>query len=230
MKRNNFTLIELLVVVALIAILLSILLPSLSKARRVAKITVCVSNTSEIGKAIYLHFNDNDNRFPDRVGGSHAGYNWVGHKGIRSDRRSNVTDRPLNKYLGYDDNSIEVEVAKCPLDYYKNRYAGVTSYWKGSGSSYMGTAFNGIRDLDINSKGIHHAQVIRPASMVAIGEIGAVHYAMPYTPFDLAGQWHSPGKARYAVNYVDGHSGNVTVERGSGITHSFDKIDFRNRN
>lgn len=51
-RRAGFTLIELLVVVAIIALLLSILLPSLSGAREQGKRAKCLANLSSIGKAI----------------------------------------------------------------------------------------------------------------------------------------------------------------------------------
>ena len=60
MKR--FTLIELLVVVAIIGILTSILMPSLSKARIKAKKAVCMANTSQIGKAFIMNSDNHDGR------------------------------------------------------------------------------------------------------------------------------------------------------------------------
>jgi prepilin-type N-terminal cleavage/methylation domain-containing protein/prepilin-type processing-associated H-X9-DG protein len=54
-KREGFTLIELLVVVAIIALLISILLPSLSKAREQAKAAVCGSRLKSFGQASALY-------------------------------------------------------------------------------------------------------------------------------------------------------------------------------
>ncbi|MCM8528247.1 MAG: prepilin-type N-terminal cleavage/methylation domain-containing protein [Lentisphaeraceae bacterium] len=61
---KKFTLIELLVVVAILGILLSILLPSLSKAREKGRDAVCKSNNRQIGTAMMLYTDSNDYRFP----------------------------------------------------------------------------------------------------------------------------------------------------------------------
>jgi prepilin-type N-terminal cleavage/methylation domain-containing protein/prepilin-type processing-associated H-X9-DG protein len=57
--RLGFTLIELLVVVAIIALLVAILLPSLSKSREQARNVVCMSNLQEIGLAFNYYGQDN---------------------------------------------------------------------------------------------------------------------------------------------------------------------------
>ena len=62
--RTKFTLIELLVVVAILGILVSILLPSLSSARASARQAICLSNMKQTAIAAYNYGNDNKQALP----------------------------------------------------------------------------------------------------------------------------------------------------------------------
>lgn len=64
MARNAFTLIELLVVIAIISLLVSILLPSLQKARNLAKQVVCMSNQKGAGFGLAMYAEDHDGWLP----------------------------------------------------------------------------------------------------------------------------------------------------------------------
>lgn len=64
MKKHGFTLIELLVVVAIISLLVSILLPSLTKARELARKVRCAANLKGIGVGVYLYSSDHDEALP----------------------------------------------------------------------------------------------------------------------------------------------------------------------
>ncbi|MBN1944013.1 MAG: prepilin-type N-terminal cleavage/methylation domain-containing protein [Phycisphaerae bacterium] len=81
-NKKGFTLIELLVVIAILSLLVSILLPSLQKAKLLARRVLCLTRLKSIGSSLYLYMNDNHDRGP--IGFSYGGdsfnykYPWSG--------------------------------------------------------------------------------------------------------------------------------------------------------
>lgn len=93
--RRGFTLIELLVVVAIIALLIGILIPSLSKAREAARIAVCQSNVGSTAKAVQIYLGNERGFFPPHYmyGSDPTSRQWL----MKDQQTSNPN--PLNGYI-----------------------------------------------------------------------------------------------------------------------------------
>ena len=82
-KRHGFTLIELLVVIAIIALLLAVVVPSLKRAKDIAKRAVCASRLRQVGVAITNYSQSFDN-LPDTMdvnGNPEFGHGYALYRG-----------------------------------------------------------------------------------------------------------------------------------------------------
>ena len=78
--KQNFTLVELLIVIAIIGVLASLLVPALKSARGAARQATCINNQKQIGLAIMMYTDDNDQSIPHAYA---PGYGWGWDSQIR---------------------------------------------------------------------------------------------------------------------------------------------------
>jgi prepilin-type N-terminal cleavage/methylation domain-containing protein/prepilin-type processing-associated H-X9-DG protein len=64
-RKNGFTLIELLVVISIIAMLLSIMMPALGRAKLIAENVICKAGLHQYALAGHIFLNDSDEKFPN---------------------------------------------------------------------------------------------------------------------------------------------------------------------
>src|SRR4051812_40722942 len=98
--RRAFTLVEMLVVLGIIVIVISLLLPALTRARKQAAVTKCLAQMREVGIAIGQYLNDNGNVLPEAVATDSPDDEAHGAEAI---------DRQLAKYLTRD-----YKIWRCP--------------------------------------------------------------------------------------------------------------------
>ncbi len=107
--RRAFTLVELLVVIGIIAVLIGVLLPTLSNARESANRTKCLSNMRQIVIAFTMYLNDNDGRFPRPAqAGKPLREDWVHFQ-----RNQDPENGAIAKYVS---RPLNHAVFRCPTD------------------------------------------------------------------------------------------------------------------
>jgi prepilin-type processing-associated H-X9-DG protein/prepilin-type N-terminal cleavage/methylation domain-containing protein len=100
-RRSGLTLVELLVVIGIIAVLISVLLPSLNKARSAANVVVCASNMRTIGQFFQIYQNNNNGNLPPAMQPNTFYYatTWpmfINYKPVVSDTTWDAVDKNLS--------------------------------------------------------------------------------------------------------------------------------------
>ena len=192
-QRGGFTLIELLVVVAIIALLISILLPALSEAKKRAQETVCASNIRQMGLGLRHYLDDNMGFYPgDHLETGGANGSWIAwaprirkymdsttdvfwcpstDNGVRWQKRQGGAQRSFLRFLGY-------EPGEAPLkgrEFFSYGYNGwgvrvFTSIRRNQQHLGLGGHAQGsIDDRDGNHE-LQESKIKRPEEMIAIGD------------------------------------------------------------
>lgn len=127
-KMKKFTLLELVVVISIFGILMTILLPSLRKAKEASMLAVCISNHSQINTAAWAFSVQNNNHFMPAVRPDDT----FGGSGTSAGLQYGWDDSLLEGYLGsipkqdrlgrHPEYDSTFEVFKCPADYIDSNY------------------------------------------------------------------------------------------------------------
>ncbi|WDE99338.1 type II secretion system protein [Lentisphaera profundi] len=213
--KKNFTLIELLVVVAIIGILASLLLPSLSKARAKAKQAVCLSQLKQLNFALYNYTDDNDGKYPHTYKNGNSDIVTWDDLISGYDGRASLTPTEMKQSLNANtDNQLYV----CPGDTIKRNNASwpkksyaMTTYIPGHATALGITAssFSNLVPRNITEISNPSQTILLTEFFWSANRMGA-HYGN-YVGNQQVGYYYTPNPAlpiahknKYNYSMVDG--------------------------
>ncbi len=157
-RRGGFTLIELLVVIAIIAILASMLLPALSRAKEKALQVQCLSNLKQLNLALLLYADDHDGIFPGAASkGSYEPMkeDWIFFNVNRAVANKEFFNNAKNSAIGPYIGSFTTNLFRCPGDRDVQKRARAYAKAPTSGNPYLYSySLTSIVDDGLNNRGI----------------------------------------------------------------------------
>ncbi len=229
----GFTLVELLITIAIIALLMAILLPSLRRARWQAQKAVCQSNLHQISVAWHMYLQDNDDAFYQEP---NANWNYGGRQGIAAAYRQ---DKPLNPYFTLPLKTDDAAAFRCPSDQ-GSKYIATPSYYLHYGTSYNTNEIligenhliavptycceDLIKNLNVRiESGVKFSRIGNTSELILLGDAGWKHRWWPFSV--RAFNWHRK-PSWHNVAYLDGHASFVNIQKGKHVTRDYSVIPF----
>lgn len=191
-STSAFTLIELLVVIAIIAILAGLLLPTLSRAKESARSIQCLNQMRQIGLAVRLYADENDDNFPRSQHSAFAHRQFPWGRAIAGQLGSNASAW-TNLLNG---------VYHCPTDQRTNPWSyGINVYFElAPDDDYLGKPQTWRRTTSVPNP---TATILFAENNSSADHIMPNYWVSVTDAADVASGRHSK-KANYT--FVDGHS------------------------
>jgi len=224
---RGFSLVELLVVMAVVAILAALLLPTLSRAKTKARLTVCMNSLRQINLGVRMYSDDSHDASPSPGGAGLTSTNieplYSGYKAL------------MKSYVGVNGaSSLGDRLFQCPADSFFPSWFLTNATWPfhfvqtsihdESLFDFSSYAFNGGDNIPREFgkltptypglTGVKLSAVRHPAHTVLVAEIAAL---APYSWHDPSshGVAHEDGTlyndSKNAVSFVDGHVGYIKM-------------------